>query len=85
VTAQITDKINWNRKEYVLLSFDSSGISAGLFNPEKYGITTEMMHTGCYRGFYCTYKISQETLFLENLTVQASDGIYPSINKILNQ
>ena len=34
----------------------------GLFLPEAVGMVPEMLHTACYRGFICTYKIKCEEL-----------------------
>jgi hypothetical protein len=53
----------------------------GLFDPEQFGITTEMLHTGAYRGFECSYSVADETLLLSMLEICAKDNVYPLINE----
>ncbi len=53
----------------------------GLFDPAQFGITTDMLHTGCYRGYLCTYEVAVGGLFLAALEIQAKrGGVYPLIN-----
>ena len=76
MTAQISDKFFYNEKEHNLVAI-SERIT---FRPEEYGITPKMMHTACYRGFYCEYVIKEDILYLEKFTVNSADGNYPEIN-----
>ena len=45
-------------KEYSLVAI-SKKIN---FSPKDYGITPIMIHTGCYRGYYCEYTINDDIL-----------------------
>ena len=42
-----------------------------------------MISTACYRGFYATYVLKQQGLFLRELTLRAKNGIYLPIGNIL--
>ncbi|HQO09768.1 MAG TPA: hypothetical protein PLK90_07970 [Clostridiales bacterium] len=54
MTSKVTDRVKYKGKNYELI-----GSSRGelLFNIFKYGLNPAMMHTGCYRGFYCGYEL----------------------------
>ena len=82
MTAQISDSIIWKRKRYELLGYDGDEENSTLFHPEKYGLSPKMMHTTCYRGYYCTYKIIRNSLFLDTLCVNDGSNNYPDINGI---
>jgi hypothetical protein len=36
----------------------------------------EMLHTACYRGFYATYEVKDDGLFLRELTLREKNGKY---------
>ncbi len=55
MTAQIPDCIIWKKKQYKILGFDGDEEESLLFNPVEYGFSPMVMHTACYRGYYCTY------------------------------
>ena len=42
----------------------------------------EMMGTGCYRGFYATYELTDKALFLLDLTLREMLGNYLPINGV---
>lgn len=76
MTMQSTDYVIYRGEDYAILR---SG-SGSLFHPEQVGIVTEELHTACYRGYQCTYEITDHTLFLGTLEVRARDGRYPFIH-----
>jgi hypothetical protein len=79
VTAQIPDTYIYKQKQYDLV-----GITGGqLFSPEDFGMTPEMIHTACYRGFYATYEIKEDSIFLKEVTMRERDGNYEPINKVM--
>jgi hypothetical protein len=82
MTAQIPDTVIWNTKTYELIGFEGYDDEIGLFNPETYGLSPQMMHTACYRGFYCAYKIVEDALYLDTLCVNDGRGHYPKIHGI---
>jgi hypothetical protein len=79
MTSQVTDTVKYKGKNYELI-----GSSRGelLFNIYKYGLNPTMMHTACYRGFFCSYELTEEGLFLQKLTVRDESNKYPEINGV---
>lgn len=79
MTSQVTDRVKYKGKNYELI-----GSSRGelLFNIFKYGLNPTMMHTACYRGFFCEYELTEEGLFLQKLTFYDESKKYPEINGI---
>src|SRR3972149_6370662 len=77
MTAQIPDKLY-----YKGLDYDLVGINDYLFDPTLHGLIPEMISTGCYRGFYCTYEVLKKGLFLTKLMIRTKDGVYPEINNV---
>ncbi|HPP78917.1 MAG TPA: hypothetical protein PLA23_11925, partial [Methanospirillum sp.] len=82
MTSQIPDSIIWKTNKYEILGFENADDETGLFDPKKYGLTPSMMHTACYRGFYCTYIIEEDMLYLNTLCVNDKYGHYPPIHGI---
>lgn len=82
MTSQIPDTIIWKTKEYDILGFENTDDETGLFDPKMYGLSPCMMHTACYRGFYCTYAIVDNTLYLDTLCVNDKNGHYPPIHGV---
>ena len=41
-----------------------------------------VMHTACYRGYYCIYKIVRNGLYLDQLCIKDGHNKYPLINGI---
>lgn len=79
MTAQVPDKFIYQGTEYALI-----GIKGGnLFSPEQYGMEPVMIHTACYRGFYVTYELTQESLYLRELTLREKSGNYLPIDGIM--
>ena len=78
MTAQISDTFIFGRDKYSLI-----GIKGGnLFSPELYGMHPIMMHTACYRGFYATYELTKEALYLRELTLREANQNYLPIEGI---
>lgn len=50
-----------------------------LISPEKFGMEPEMIHTACYRGYYATYELTEEGLFLREMTLRERNGKYMPI------
>lgn len=78
MTAQATDTFIYKRKEYDLIGLKG----AGLFSPDDIGMIPEMMHTACYRGFICTYKIVRNRLYLDKLVIREANGNYLPVNGV---
>ncbi len=53
MTGQIHDRILYQGREYSLVGVNGTG----LYNPADTGMQTMMLHTACYRGFYCVYPV----------------------------
>jgi hypothetical protein len=78
LTGQIHDKVFYQGIEYHLVSQNGEG----LFEPSTYGMFPTMIHTACWRGYYCSYAIEQFDLLLTSLTVRTHDLRYPPIDGI---
>ncbi len=79
MTAQISDTFIFKGDEYSLI-----GITGGdLASPEQFGMEPEMIDTSCYRGFYATYELTEETLYLRELTLSEKNKKYLPIGEIL--
>ncbi len=81
MTAQIDDTLVWNRSTYSINAIALEN-DDDLFDPDKYSLQPEMMHTACYRGYFCTYNILKNNLFLSKLTIRQESDNYPIINGI---
>lgn len=81
MTAQIPDEYIVSRKPYSLIAM-SNDIE---FNPRDFGIEPVAMHSGCWRGYFCKYRINKKGLFLDELNINSNaplptiDGIEPQI------
>jgi hypothetical protein len=65
MTAQILDSM-----EYLGCEFDIAGIHGGpLFEPLSYGLNPRFISTACWRGFFCTYSVDDEGLYLKQLHI----------------
>lgn len=78
MTAQIADTFIFKGEEYSLI-----GIQGGdLVSPEQFGMEPEMIHTACYRGFSASYELTEESLYLRELTLREKNGNYLPIERI---
>ena len=82
MTGQIPDTVIWKKKKYDLLGYEGEENDVELFDPKIFGLSPQVMHTACYRGFYCTYKIVRNVLYLDILCVNDGHDTYPTINGI---
>jgi hypothetical protein len=78
MTAQISDTIIFEGERYSIIGLRGSC----LFTPMQFGMEPEGMHTACYRGFYATYELTDEELFLRELTIRDRNGRYPPISGV---
>ena len=78
MTAQISDTFLYNGDVYQLIGLHGSG----LVTPTQFGMVPEMIHTACYRGFYATYELIENTLYLRKLTLREKNGSYLPIDGI---
>jgi hypothetical protein len=60
MTAQISDSVLYRKKPRTIAGINGSG----LFDPAEHGIRPVMISTACWRGYYCTYEVADESLFL---------------------
>jgi len=65
--------------EYSLI--DQTG--GDLVSPEQFGMHAGIMHTGCYRGFYATYELAEDVLYLRKLTLIEESGNYLPIGGVV--
>ena len=78
MTAQISDTFIFEAEEYSLI-----GIRGGdLASPEQFGMEPKMLSTACYRGFFATYEVTREALYLRELTLREKNGNYLPIEGI---
>jgi|WetSurMetagenome_2_1015567.scaffolds.fasta_scaffold187463_2 hypothetical protein len=79
MTAQATDTFYFKGKAHELIGLEGTG----LFSPEAAGMVPEMLHTACYRGFICTYKIKWRRILLHELIIREASGNYRPVNGVL--
>lgn len=78
MTSQIPDTFLFKGEEFSLV-----GMTDGdLFIPEELGMLPEMIHTACYRGYFATYELTENGLFIRSLTINDKSGSYPAIGGI---
>ena len=71
MTAQISDKIMYKNDEYSIVALENKLP----FNPEDHGFNPVMIHTACYRGYYCQYALKDKQFVLDNLTINQEDEL----------
>ena len=71
MTAQISDTLKYQNQEYEILAIESKFP----FKPQDHGFNPVMMHTACYRGYYCLYTIKNKKLFLSELTINQKEKL----------
>jgi hypothetical protein len=75
MTGQIHDKVFYNGTEYDLVEQNGGG----LFDPSAFGMFPQMIHTACWRGYYCRYAVERFDLLLTRLKIRTHDEQYPLI------
>ena len=78
MTAQISDTFLFRGDEYSLIGMNGGDLTS----PEQFGMEPEMIHTACYRGFYSTYELMEDALYLRELTLREKSGNYRQIQGI---
>jgi len=74
MTAQVSDNITLEGEEYTV-----AGVRGpGWFDPAEHGLETEMIHTGCWRGFIATYSVTDGALALSDLIINYARGEDPT-------
>jgi hypothetical protein len=78
MTAQISDSFYFQGKAYSLI-----GESGGdLASPQRFGINPSSELNSCYRGYFATYELTTEALYLRELSLVSGDENYPPIQGI---
>lgn len=77
MTAQISDTFLFKGDGYSLIGMTDGALAS----PEQFGMEPEMLHTACYRGFYATYELTEEALYLTELTLRERTGKYQPIGE----
>lgn len=72
MTAQFADTLKYEGETYAIIAQKGEG----LFSPSEHGFRPTMMHTACYRGFYCDFEIHDDTLLLTHLVIRQKDNKY---------
>ncbi|MEC4814524.1 MAG: hypothetical protein SAK29_14795 [Scytonema sp. PMC 1069.18] len=79
MTAQIPDTFLYQGEEYSLVALEGER----LITPQDYQMQPAMLHTACYRGFYSTYEITDDGLFLTEMVIGEVKEGYKPIQGIL--
>ena len=70
MTAQVNDTVVYSDQEFSLAGINGDG----LFEPDQIGLEVTMISTACWRGFYCTYTVIDQALFLTQLVAGLTDS-----------
>lgn len=79
MTAQAVDKIIYKGEDYVLLGI----VGEELPKPQDFGIVPHGIKTSCYRGFFSTFEIAEDGIYLKEMTVYGTSVSYKPINGVL--
>lgn len=77
MTGQIHDLVEYDGTTYWLAQTEGHPL---LFDPCQYGFAPEMISTGCYRGYYCTYSIIEDKLYLKYLVINDRGAATKTLN-----
>ena len=78
MTAQIGDSYSYKGGDYSIVA-----MSIPLrFDPRFYGFKPECVTTGCWNGYWCKYKISEDGIFLDKLLICIT---FRMIHKFINR
>ncbi len=78
MTAQIHDKFLFKGDEYSLIDIKGGELAS----PEQFGMEAEMIDTSCYIGYYATYELTEEVIYLRELTLREKNRNYLPIGGI---
>ena len=79
MTAQISETFFYKGEEYELVGMDGGD----LISPLDFGMEPVALHTACWRGFYSTYEITRDGIFLKEMTMREKNGNYKPVNNIM--
>ena len=79
MTAQICDTFIFKGEGYSLIGIQGGNLSS----PAQFGMVPMMNSTACYRGFYATYELTENGLYLRHMTLCEKDGNYLPISSVL--
>jgi hypothetical protein len=65
MTAQASEYIRCSDKRYAIAAIENEWP----FQPQAYGFTPKMMSTACWRGYQCTYCVTDDRLYLDSLRI----------------
>jgi hypothetical protein len=78
MTAQISDSFIYKGEEYSLIGIEGEGLA----KPQDFGMKPVAIHTACWRGYHSTYKITDDGIFLKEMTLSENKGNYKPINDV---
>ena len=78
MTAQVGDRYLYQGGEFTIVTMNNKLE----FHPYEYGLSPSAISTGCWRGYWCHYKISDQGIFLDKLHIHCGNENYPEINGI---
>lgn len=78
MTAQIQDRVLFQRGEYVICGTKGEGLPT----PAQFDMQTTMISTACYRGYYLTYTIMDSALYLTEMTLRVPQDGYKAVEGI---
>ncbi|MEH2076131.1 MAG: hypothetical protein V7K57_17330 [Nostoc sp.] len=68
MTGQISDQLIYKSQIFCIAGVDG----VGLFEPTQHGFSPQWGTKACWRGYCCTYKVIEETLYLKELIISLS-------------
>lgn len=84
MTAQIADHFSYKGEGYSIVAMKGEI----KFNPKKYGFHPESPSSACWRGYWCEFLVTDDSLVLDKLHIFQREHDYPEFNGVraeLNQ
>lgn len=78
MTAQVSDTFIYKGKEYWLIGIDGDKLP----EPKDFGMKPVWISTACWRGFYSTYEITDNLMYLKEMTLSVKKNNYKLINGV---
>lgn len=75
MTGQIADRYYYNGEEYSFVAYQPKLN----FTPQVFNLTPSSISTSCWRGFWCSFDISDSGLYLNELYIHTDNDKYPDI------
>ena len=79
MTSQITDTFLFKGDEYSLIAMKGGNLAT----PEQFGMEASSYSTACYRGYFATYELINNLLFLREFALHEKDNNYLTIDGII--